>query len=444
MPDATRREFVKSAAVLSAGAAVGLGALRRSSAAWAGANDRVRVAVIGINGRGKDHLNGLLDLENVEVATLCDVDENLFEPRSKQFFDDKGIKRPTFETDLRRVLEDKTLDAVTIATPNHWHVLAAVWACQAGKDVYVEKPLSHNVLEGKRLVEAASKYNRMVMHGTQIRSNPAIIDAVKKLNEGIIGEVYMARGLCYKWRGAIGHTPDETAPPAGVHYDTWLGPAPNRAFSKNRFHYNWHWHWDYGNGDIGNQGVHQFDVARWGLGVGLPDKVTASGTKTLWDDDKEVPNVMSVTMNYPNGKLLVFDVRPWYTNDEFGVNVGNIFYGSKGIMVMDSYESYRTYLGKQVGDDWKKDMTEGPSGDEGGDHYANFIQAVRTRDRKFITAPPEEGHLSSALCHLSNVSYRLGRVLNFNPEKERFEGDDEANKMLTRDYRAPFVVPETV
>jgi predicted dehydrogenase len=439
MSEVTRRDFVKGTAGVAAGAAAGIGALRRSTASWAGANDRIRVAVIGINGRGKSHLGGFLNQENVEVATMCDVDESLFEERAKSFFDAKNLKRPTFETDLRKVMEDKSIHAVSIATPNHWHSLAAIWACQAGKDVYVEKPCSHNVHEGRKLVEAANKYGRMVQHGTQIRSNPAIIEAVQKLREGVIGEVYMARGLCYKWRDSIGKKPDST-PPKGVHYDTWLGPAQVRAFSENRFHYNWHWHWDYGNGDIGNQGVHQYDVARWGLGVELPTTIVSAGGQYLWDDDKEVPNVMNCTMNFPDagkkGRVLVFDVRPWITNDEAGAGVGNLFYGSDGYMVMDSYERYKTFLGKN--------KEPGPSGDEGADHYENFINAVRTRDKKYLTAPPEEAHLSAALCHLANIAFRVNRKLEFDPKTERFVGDSEADAMLTRNYRAPFVVPETV
>ncbi|MCG3199112.1 MAG: Inositol 2-dehydrogenase/D-chiro-inositol 3-dehydrogenase [bacterium] len=439
MTEVTRRDFVKGAAVVGAGAAVGLGALKRSTASWAGANERVRVAVIGINGRGKSHLGGFTKQENVEVATICDVDERLFAPRIKDFFTSKGLKEPKTEFDLRRVMEDKDIHAVSIATPNHWHSLAAIWACQAGKDVYVEKPCSHNVWEGRKLVEAANKYGRMVQHGTQIRSNPGVIEGIQKLQEGVIGEVYMARGLCYKWRPSIDKTPDEPAP-EGVHYDIWLGPAPTRAYSKNRLHYNWHWHWDYGNGDIGNQGVHQYDVARWGLGVTLPKTIISAGGQYLWDDDKEVPNVMNCTMLFPDagkkGKMLVFDVRPWITNDEAGVGVGNIFYGSEGIMTMDSYEGYKTFLGQG--------REPGPTRYEGADHYGNFIAAVRTRDKKFLTAPPEEAHLSSALCHLANISYRVGRNLEFDAAAERFVGDEEADKLLTRDYRAPYTVPAVV
>ena len=438
MSEITRRKFIKDTAGVSAGAAVGIGALARSTASWAGANDRIRVAQIGIRGQGRSHFKGYSKMENVEVAVLCDVDENLFEERLKHF-DEEGLKRPAVETDMRKIMDDDSIHCVSIATPNHWHSLAAIWACQAGKDVYVEKPCSHNIFEGRKLLEAARKYKRVVQHGTQIRSSAGIQEAIQKLREGVIGEVYMARGLCYRWRPTIGTKPDSPVPP-GVHYDLWLGPAPNRPFSENRFHYNWHYHWDYGNGDIGNQGVHQMDVARWGLDVGLPTRVTSASGMFIYDDDKEVPNVINSSYDYPDagehGRMLVFDTRPYYTNDEKGAKVGILFYGSEGYMVIDSYNHYQTYLGK--------DEEPGPGRDEGGDHKANFIAAVRAQDPSMLNAEIEEGHLSSALCHLGLISARLNRSLEFDPKKEEFIGDEEANKLLTRDYRDPFVVPEEV
>jgi predicted dehydrogenase len=439
MSDITRRKFITDTAGVSAGAAVGIGALARSTASWAGANDRVRVAQIGIRGQGKSHFTGYSKMENVEVAVLCDVDENLFEDRLKKYFDDEGMKRPAVETDMRKVMDDDSIDCVSIATPNHWHSLAAIWACQAGKDVYVEKPCSHNIFEGRKLLDTARKYKRVVQHGTQIRSSAGIQEAIQKLREGVIGEVYMARGLCYRWRPTIGTKPDSPVPP-GVDYNLWLGPAPDRPFSENRFHYNWHYHWDYGNGDIGNQGVHQMDVARWGLGVTLPKKILSSSGMFIYDDDKEVPNVINTSFEYPDdgphGKMLVFDTRPCCTNDEKGAKVGILFYGSEGYMVIDSYNRYKTYLGK--------DEEPGPSRDEGGDHKGNFIAAVRAQDPSMLNAEIEEGHYSAALCHLGLISARLGRSLEFDPEKEEFVGDGEANKFLTRDYRDPFVVPEEV
>ncbi len=438
MAEQSRREFMSGTAKVGAAAVAAAGVIGTSKTAWAGANDKVRVAVVGINGRGKDHIGNWNKLDNVEIAALCDIDENLFERTySANFKGDNGkmLPKPKFETDVRRLLEDKDIDVVSIATPNHWHSLASIWAMEAGKDVYVEKPLSHNVFEGRQLVNAARKYDRIVQHGTQCRSNPGMKEAIAHIQNGTIGEVYMARGLCYKNRNTIGKAPDEAAP-QGVHYDMWLGPAPERAFSGNRFHYNWHWHWAYGNGDIGNQGVHQMDIARWGLGVQHPTRVTGAGGKFLFDDDKETPNVISTTFDYPDagpmGKMLVFEVRPWMTNDEGGAKIGVLFYGSEGYMVIDSYDHYQIYLG-QKGE-------KGPEGKGGANHYQNFIEAVRKHDKSILNAEAEEGHYSSALCHLGLISTKLGRSFVFDPKTETIPGDAEANAMLTREYREPFVV----
>ncbi len=444
MNEVSRRSFIKGATGLTAGAALGLGFLRRSTAVWAGANDRVRVAVIGTKGRGQSHIKEMGVLPNVEIATICDVDENISAERAKWITEDLKFKPPKIEFDLRRVFEDKDIDVVSIATPNHWHSLAGIWACQAGKDVYVEKPCSHNVWEGRMLVEAARKYDRIVQHGTQSRTSPAIREGMQKLQEGLLGDIYMAKGLCYKWRDTIGKTPDEPVP-AGVHYDLWTGPAPERPFSKNRFHYQWHWNWAYGNGDMGNQGVHQMDLARWGLGVGLPTKINAMGGHFMFDDDQETPNTLLVSFFYPEegkkGKMLVFETRHWISNHECDIEagdkneVGNLFLGPEGYMVMDG-DSYKTFLGKK--------QEPGPARKESGDHFANFIEAVRTRKREILHAEAEEGHLSAALCHLGNISYRLGRSLVFDPKGEHFVGDTEADTMLTRNYRAPYTVPPVV
>ncbi len=429
---------MRTSASQSAGMAVGLGVMAKSSVAWARGSDTIRIAQVGIRGRGQEHLMNWNRIDGVEVAAICDVDESLIEGTMKRHFDKRKLKRPYYEKDLRKVLEDKNIDVISVATPNHWHCLMGVWACQAGKHVYVEKPCSHNIFEGRQLANAARKYNRIVQHGTQIRSNPGIQEAIKHLHDGLLGEVYMARGLCYKWRPSIGKQPDR-AVPKGVDYDLWLGPAQERAFSNNRFHYNWHWHWAYGNGDIGNQGVHQLDVARWGLGVDLPEQVMSMGSMYLFEDDKEVPNTISTTYSYPSagkqGKMVSFDTRPWMTNDEHGAKIGNIFYGSEGYMVIDSYTHYETFLGRKG--------EPGPSNTSGNDslHYVNFIEAVRKNDGNHLNAPIEEGHKSAALCHLALISTQLKRGLEFDPTTETFKNDAEANKLLTRDYREPFVVP---
>jgi len=446
--DMTRRDILKTVVKTT----VGLSAVR----GVLGANDRVRVAVCGLNGRGKDHIHGFSRVPNVEIAALCDVDENVL----RKCREELGGK-PQAYVDVRKLLEDRSIDAISIATPNHWHALMAIWACQAGKDVYVEKPCSHNFWEGSQLVRAAEKYNRMVQHGTQIRSAPAIQEAVKGLREGVIGEVYLARGLCFKWRDTIGHAPEE-AVPAGVHYDLWTGPAPLRPFTRNRFHYKWHWNWDTGNGDLGNQGIHQIDVARWGLGVKFPSRVSAIGGHFMFDDDQQTPNTLNCVFEFDladgKRKMLEFEVRHWITNNEAGIGrgsltpgvkrffghhnaIGDIFYGADGYLATGDEDaaSYEVMLGH--------DGKPGRHGQGGGNHFANFIECVRSRKKEDLNAPIQEGHISAALVHLANASYRLGRTLRCDPETGRVIGDDEANALLheaTRGYRAPFAVPEEV
>jgi len=430
-PSYSRRKFIQTA--VAGSAVLGLPTVIPSRAF--GANDRLRVAVIGINGRGKDHIAGFSKLDNVEVATLCDVD-NVVLQKGAADFEAKYKRKLKTEQDLRKVYDDKEIDAVSIATPNHWHALAAIWACQAGKDVYVEKPGCHNLFEGRKLIEAATKYNRIVQHGVQLRSSVAIQEAIQHLRDGLIGKVYMARGTVYKWRADIGNLGNSPVP-QGLDWDLWQGPAQAREFSKNYVHYNWHWFWDYGNGDIGNQGIHETDLCMWGLDVGLPEKITSAGGKFLWNDCKETPEVLTSTYHYPKqGKIIEFEVRPWMTNKEDGVEVGNIFYGDKGYMVINGYADYKTYLGRN--------REPGPARNAGGDHYKNFVDAARARDKKKLNGPVETAHLASSLAHLGNIAYRLGRTLDFDPQKEVFVGDKQANAMLTRKYRAPYVIPTTV
>jgi len=422
----SRRTFV-----VGAGAAVS-----SVLAGKAAPSDKIRVAVLGVNGRGQDHIRGIMPLPDAEVVMLCDPDMVVLEGQAAAF-EKRYNKKPMIERDLRRVFERKDIDAVTVATPNHWHALAAIWACQAGKDVYVEKPGAHNIFEGRKLVEAAHKYNRIVQHGVQLRSSEAIQEAVEHLRKGTIGKVYMSRGLVFRWRPSIGKKNPEPTPPT-LDYNLWLGPAQERPFSRRWVHYNWHWHWDFGNGDVGNQGIHETDMCLWGLGVKtLPDKVTSMGGKFLFDDDKETPETQSSTYLYTKKNLMVeFEVRPWTTNLEDGAGVGNLFYGSDGYMVIKGYDSYEIFLGAR--------REKGPARRAGGDHYANFIKAVRSRKTSDQNGPVETAHLASALAHMGNISYRLGRQLTFDPVTERFVGDEQANAMVTRQYRAPFVVPEKV
>ncbi len=410
----------------------------------AGPNDRVRVAVVGTRRQGGVHIRMYLAMPDVEVAALCDVDESVL-GKAVGDVEAAGRKRPAAYIDYRKLLEDRSIDAVSIATPDHHHAWQTIRALEAGKDVYVEKPCSHNMFESQQLIAAQRKYpERIAAHGTNSRSSPALKEAVAKLREGLVGEVYMGRGLCFKWRDTIGRAPVEPVP-AGVHYDLWLGPAPKREFTRNRFHYNWHWFWDYGTGDLGNQGIHELDVARWGLGVKYPSKVSALGGHFMFDDDQETPNTLTALYEFDQGgrkKLLTFEVRHWISNHEAGIGeggkkdantVGNIFYGSKGYLAVDGYTKYYSFLGRQ--------QEPGPGRQEGGNNWANFIRAVRSRNRAELNAPLEEGAISCVLAHLGNISYRLGRTLHFDGEKFQCVGDEEANRMFTRDYRPPFVVP---
>lgn len=452
-PDVSRRDVLK---IVAKTTGMGGAAALAEPSRILGANDRARVAICGLNHRGKDHINGFSRLPNVEIAALCDVDENVLRKRHGEL----GGKPKTF-VDFRKLLEDRSIDIVSIATPNHWHALMAIWACEAGKDVYVEKPCSHNLWEGAQLVRAANRYGRIVQHGTQLRSSETAQAAVKSLRDGVIGELYLARGLCFKWRDTIGHAPEEPVP-AGVDYDLWTGPAPLRHFTRNRFHYNWHWNWETGNGDLGNQGIHQVDMARWGLGVKFPKRISAIGGHFMFDDDQQTPNTLNCAFEFelPHGKrkVLEFEVRHWMTNNEAGIGrgdltrgvkrlfghrntIGDIFYGSKGYLATgdEDTSSYETVLGR--------DGKPGRHTHRGGDHFANFIDCVRSRKKEDLNAPIEEGHISCGLVHLANVSYRLGRTLRCDPDNGRVIGDDQAETLLRdgdRGYRQPFAIPEAI
>ena len=456
--DNGRRTFLKSSA-LAAGLATAASAKR-----VVGANDRVRVAVVGLHGRGWDHVKGYQAVPGVEIAYFCDADENVINKRLDEC-DKMGIAKPKTHFDIRKLLEEKDVDALSVATPNHWHSLMGIWTAQAGKDLYLEKPCSHNWWEGRQLVNAVDKYKIVCQHGSQCRSSVAIREAMDNMQSGLVGDLYMARGLCYKWRPTIGHALPEPVPP-GVHYDLWTGPAPLKPFTKNRFHYNWHWIWDTGNGDLGNQGIHEVDLARWGMGVVLPTKVTAMGGHFLFDDDQQTPNDINVSYEFstPEGKkkMITFEVRGWMTNHEAGIGtsefsgggvpsaglnvgkvsrpstIGNLYYGSKGYMAISNYDSYKTWLGEE--------QTPGPSRTYPvrAEHFANFIDCVRSRNIANLHAPILEGHYSSTLVHLANASYRLGRTINFDPKTESVINDPEATELLHGTYRAPYVVPEQV
>ena len=426
-----RRTFLQTATL---GAAASLRAF--------GANDKVNVAVIGLGGRGRNHMTEYAKLPEANIGALCDVDQAALE-RGIAFVEKATGVKPKGYSDMREVFADKSIDAVSMPIPNHWHSLATIWACQAGKDVYVEKPACHNVFEGKMMVEAARKYKRMVQIGSQSRSMPHKQKAIELLQQGVIGKVYLAKGLCYKRRVSIGHKDDSPTPP-GVNWDMFLGPAPMRAFNELRFKYNWHWFWDTGNGDIGNQGVHEMDVARWGLGKDMPKSVVSSGGKYAYTDDQETPNTQIATFDYGDSEL-VFEVRGLITGDEGGLKVrgnntiGNLFYGSEGYMAVDS-DGFQVYKGEKrdlIMDQKKEQSDTGP-------HMANFLKAVKSRNHQDLTAEVQIGVTSANLCHLANISYRLGRKLAYDASAGKFSTDAEANKLLTREYRAPYLVTTKV
>ena len=447
----SRRQFTRFASAAIATAAFPI----------LGANDRVNVGIVGLGGRGNDHMNYYGSLNgDCRIAAICDVNQAARERASAKILKDGGYSPKEF-SDMRALFESKEVDAVSLPLPNHWHALAAIWACQAGKDVYVEKPACHNIFESRKMVEAARKYKRMVQVGSQSRTIPYKVEACKMVREGAIGEVYMVRGLCYRRRFSIGHAPDEPVPP-GVDWDKFLGPAQMKPYSKNRFAYNWHWMFDTGNGDVGNQGVHEMDIGLMGLeGTAFPKTVMSSGGKFVWDDDQETPNTLQTTFNF--GKVeMTFEVRNLPTPTEALAAlkpnyVGNIFFGSKGFLVVD-HDGYKLYAssgaaisgeaarGAGAGGQEKYELVKSgkASGEDTAPHMKNFLDAVRSRDYRSLHAEIAIGARSAAFCHLANNAYRLGRMIKLDPANGDAIGDREALAMQTRDYRKPYVVPENV
>jgi predicted dehydrogenase len=457
-----------------------------------GANDAINVGVAGINGRGQAHISELLDVPNVRITTLIDPDQTIWEARSKSV-EAKSMHRPAAVQDIRKVLDDKTLDVVTVATCNHWHSLLTIWACQAGKDVYVEKPISHNVYEGRKCVEAAAKYGRVVQHGTQSRSNQSKADEIAAVQSGKYGKLLVSKGYCCKPRWSIKFKPVETPPPS-LDWNIWVGPAPMQDFHRNLVHYNWHWFWDFGNGDIGNQGVHEMDVARWAIkDATLPTKVWSVGGRFLPDlpdqgptDQGQTPNMELSVMEFGD-VLLVFETRGLVANEKlapgFPSQVENEYYTTEGMIKGGKFYKGGKGEGEKVSGGEPRKVTPGGA-------FAAFIAAVRSRRPEDNNANAEVAHYSAALCHLANISYRLGEkvpynkvggsigknaqvkeafeklaannsavglpldkqnytlgpTLTFDPTKEQFTGDnvEAANALLTRPYRAPFVVPNKV
>jgi len=428
----TRRAFLKTATLATATAVLGA----RSWGQVAGANGDVRVAVVGLNGRGKNHITSLRAVKGVRIAAICDVDTAVLDKVAAELAKD-GLTPEKF-TDVRVLLASPGIDAITVATPNHWHSLMGIWACQAGKDVYVEKPVSHNVWEGRQLVAAAAKYNRVVQAGVQVRSGAGLIEAVDWVRAGNLGKITAARGFCYKRRKSIGLTTGPQAVPATVNYDLWLGPAKDAAPRRARFHYDWHWFNAYGNGDVGNQGIHQMDVARWFLGdSGLPRHTLSIGGRLGYADDGETPNTQVVIHDYATAPL-IFEVRglpakadpaegqPGAAGAEAagamaasmdkyrGVNIGNIIDCEGGSVVTGSYFSATAHdrEGKVVREFQGEDR-----------HMQNFIDVVRSRKTAALYGPIGQAHVSSALGHLGGVSHALGRATPAGETQERIKGD---------------------
>ncbi|MGD9853666.1 MAG: Gfo/Idh/MocA family protein [Planctomycetaceae bacterium] len=481
MSKLTRRDFVKAAAASTVFAPFTIAGTKASGKVL-GANDRIRHGVVGVNGRGSGHLSELSklsQLDKVDVTYLIDVDTRVLGSKAKIVEEKWGV-RPKCVQDLREALDDPNLDTISIATCNHTHSLLSIWACQAGKDVYVEKPLSHNIYEGRKLVEAAQKYGRVVQHGTQSRSSQKQADEISAVHSGKYGKLLVSKGYCCKPRWSIGFKPITTPPPE-LNFDLWLGPAPLQPFHENLVHYNWHWFWDFGNGDTGNQGVHQMDIALWGIeDRALPTRVWSVGGRFGYEDQGQTPNTQVTVYEYGDA-ILLFETRGLVGKHEgFGNVVTNEFYTTEGKIHGGTFtpngggnpEPLQPVNARQV-------TPGGP--------FGSFMTAVRGRNSELNNAPVEVGHASSALCHLANIAYRCGepadlstvksrlgdnpqvlesfdtvernltavgadprqleytlsRQLEFHPQTERFTSDD-ANSLLTRDYRKPFVVPEVV
>ena len=486
MNSTSRRNFLKQSSFAAAGVALSA----RSWAQVAGANSDIRIGIIGLNGRGEAHIEAFSKMKGARITAMCDVDRNVLDSHVAR--QKKGGAELEGFIDLRKMLESQNVDAISIATPNHWHALAAIWGIQAGKDVYVEKPVSHNVFEGRKIVEAARKYKKIVQAGTQARSSTAIQEAVAWVNAGNLGKMKIARGLCYKPRPSIGKSSGPQPVPESVNYDLWCGPAPLVPPRRNTpkfgtIHYDWHWFWDYGNGDLGNQGVHQMDVARWFLGERkLSPRVFSMGGRLGYEDDGETPNTMMIFHDYARVPL-IFEVRglPEKTGskqmDKYkGTSIGVVIECEQGDMVVTSDYKFVTAFDK---DSQPVKKFEGE-----GDHFGNFINAVRSRKPSELNADISEGHISAGLCHTGNISYRvgqqtkpeeiretikankgasetfgrmathleangvdlektkatLGAVLEMDVDSEKFLNSSAANELLTRKYRKPFVVPEKI
>jgi predicted dehydrogenase len=458
---------MKSSATVAAGTATFV--LPTVMLGQRGANERIRVGMVGLGGRMHSHIGSLAAMaqsDNVEIAAICDCDQSKLDGAIQSYPGLAGLKLKTY-TEQRKLFDDKSIDAVSFATQDHWHALQTIWACQAGKDVYVEKPPTWCIWEGRKMVEAARKYQRMVQIGTQNRSSPNVREGMQKLHEGLIGEIYMARGIAYKIRGNLGKHRPRSVPP-GLDWDAWVGPAQMVEYSSFH-HHRWLWISNFASGDVANQTVHDIDKIRWGLALNAhPITVMSLGDRFTpgEDDDADTPNTQAFLCKWAGHKALVtFEFRHGYTNSEAGMRdkypfmeknscVGEIFFGSKGYMIFPDYSSYYTFLGPN--NEPGPFKTEGPNDAAKGyagtfwkvesvPHFRNWLQAIRSRRHEDLNADVEQGHLSMAVCHLAKISCKLGRSMHFNPQTERFVNDPEADKFLKRpEYRKPYVIPEIV
>ena len=426
--DLSRRQFLGRSAQNAAGVAAGMVGLS-GTAAKAGPNERVRVGVIGVRNRGRSLALKLASFADVDVATVCDVDQRLLPATREAVKTTQGFA-PRTESDFRRTLEDQRLDAVVIATPDHWHAVMALMACQAGKDVYLEKPVSHTIAEATRIVEAAKRYDRVIQSGLQQRSGQHFQSAVELVRSGELGAVRLAKAWTVHRRKPIGKG-REVAIPDEVDYDLWLGPAPIRPFESTRFHYDWRWFWDYGTGELGNWGVHMLDVARWGLDVELPSRIAASGGKYCFRDDQETPDTLVVQYSFPE-KTIVWEHRQWSDHGIEGRSAAVAFYGEHGTLIVDR-GGWKVYDSRQA--------RTSDTSDQLRPHLRNFVDCIKSRQTPI--ADIVTGATSAVLCHLGNVAYRLNREVQFDPALLTFH-DDQANTLLHRTYREPWTLPEIV
>ena len=447
----SRRQFLKTSAAVAV-SAVAAPAIAQDSRS---PNGQIRVALLGLGGRMRSHVAALAEMapENVKIVAICDCDQQKLAQASKSYPQLGNLKLTVYD-DMHKLLDDKSVDAISNGLGDRWHALSTIWACQAGKDVYVEKPGTHNLFEGRQTVAAARKYNRMVQHGTQNRSSPNIREGIQKLHEGNIGDLYMGRGLDYKLRGNLGTVKPSTVP-EGLDWDKWLGPKPLRPYSQF-WHRRWYWNLELANGCFANQAVHELDILRWGLGLDEhPVFVNATGGKFVHEDDRTCPTHVAISYQFEGNKPMVtYEHRSWYTNSEAGFRdpfpfvqpnfpVGTIFFGTKGYQIFPDYSSYHSFLGPN-GEPGPSKAAEGhPMADL--PHFQNWVKAIRNRDHRVLNADIEEAHKSMVLCLLARTSWQVGRPLRFDPATEQIVGDDQANRMLNEpQYRKPYVVPKEV